>query len=96
MTILQPIFWPPERNCLRCDNPYDPEKGGIKQGAYLFICPKCVPIVIPLLVNDLCDFGLPYRPSFSDVQTHRLRMIVKAGELARVALKARETKLHED
>ena len=96
MTILQPIFWPPKHNCLRCDNPYDVEKGGIKQGAYLFICSECVPVVIPLLINDLCSFGLPYKSPFYDVPKHRLRMIVEAGQLAKIALEEREVKLHEN
>lgn len=96
MTVLQPVFWPPKHNCIRCDKPYDVQQGGIKQGAYLFICRTCASIVIPLLLDDLTKLAEPYLSPFAAVATHRLQMIVDAGELAKRILATREEKLNED
>lgn len=96
MTVLQPVFWPPKHNCIRCDKPYDVQQGGIKQGDYLFICRTCAPMLIPLLLDDLIKLGAPFISPFAGVATHRLQMIVDAGELAKRILSGREIKNYED
>lgn len=96
MTVLQPVFWPPKHNCIRCEKPYDVQEGGIKQGDYLFICRTCAPTVIPLLLDDLTRLGKPYIRPFTGVVKHRLQMIVDAGELAKGILSGREIKNYED